>query len=133
LGRSCFGTPDTGDTSLEAPSEVDAGQELPVEAAPTLRQDFTPPPRSTEEQTWLVMLYQDADDKILEEDIYLDLNEAERIGSNERMHIVAQVDRFQGGFSGESNWTSVKRLYVTKDDDLQQVHSLCADLRDQHG
>ena len=27
---------------------------------------------------WLVMLYQDADDKVLEQDIYVDLNEAER-------------------------------------------------------
>ncbi len=31
-------------------------------------------------QTWTVMLYQDADDKILEQDIYVDLNEAERVG-----------------------------------------------------
>ena len=27
------------------------------------------------------MLYQDADDKILEQDIFVDLNEAERVGS----------------------------------------------------
>jgi hypothetical protein len=30
------------------------------------------------------MLYQDADDKILEKDIYIDLNEAERIGSSDQ-------------------------------------------------
>ena len=35
--------------------------------------------------TWTVMLYQDADDKMLEKDIYIDLNEAERIGSSERV------------------------------------------------
>jgi len=34
------------------------------------------------DDTWLVMLYQDADDKILEQDIYVDLNEAERVGSS---------------------------------------------------
>ena len=40
------------------------------------------------------MLYQDADDKILEQDIYVDLNEAERVGSSDRVNIVAQMDRF---------------------------------------
>ncbi|MFO7743286.1 MAG: hypothetical protein R6X31_13340 [Anaerolineae bacterium] len=32
------------------------------------------PGTSSEGQTWLVMLYQNADDKILEQDIYVDLN-----------------------------------------------------------
>jgi hypothetical protein len=45
------------------------------------------------------MLYQDADDKILEQDIYVDLNEAERAGSDERVQIVAQVDRYAAGDS----------------------------------
>ena len=31
------------------------------------------------------MLYQDADDKILEKDIFLDLNEAERVGSTDQV------------------------------------------------
>ena len=57
------------------------------------------------DDTWLVMLYQDADDKILEQDIYVDLNEAERVGSSDNVQIVAQVDRYQGGFQGDGNWT----------------------------
>ena len=84
---------------------------------------FIPPPPSTEGQTWLVMLYQDADDKVLEQDIYLDLNEAERIGSNDRMHIVAQVDRYAAGYQGDGNWSSTRRYYVTQDNDLQRVGS----------
>jgi hypothetical protein len=45
---------------------------------------FTPPAVSSEGgQTWLVMLYQDADDKVLEQDLCVDLNEAERVGSND--------------------------------------------------
>ena len=44
------------------------------------------------------MMYQDADDKVLEQDIHLDLNEAERIGSSDNVHIVAQVDRYRGGW-----------------------------------
>jgi hypothetical protein len=78
---------------------------------------------SSEGQTWLVMLYQDADDKILEQDIYVDLNEAERVGSSDRVHIVAQVDRYQDGYQGDGDWTSAKRFYITQDDDLQRVHS----------
>ena len=69
------------------------------------------------------MLYEDADDKILEEDMYIDLNEDERAGSTDRVNIVAQMDRFKKGFKGGGNWTGAKRFYVTKDDDLTQLHS----------
>ena len=69
------------------------------------------------------MLYQDADDKVLEYDIYLDLNEAERVGSNDKVHIVAQVDRYQAGYKGDGDWTSTKRFYISPDRDLNQVHS----------
>ncbi|MEZ4519104.1 MAG: hypothetical protein R3C44_20560 [Chloroflexota bacterium] len=33
---------------------------------------------TTPGQTWTVMMYQDGDDKILEQDIFIDFNEAER-------------------------------------------------------
>ena len=80
-------------------------------------------------QTWTVMLYQDADDKILEQDIYVDLNEAERVGSSDRVNIVAQMDRFKGGFKGDGNWTGAGRFYVKQDDDLNRVASqVLADL-----
>ena len=46
-------------------------------------------------QKWLVMMYQDADDQILEQDIYMDLNEAEKVGSSDRVTIVSQFDRFR--------------------------------------
>jgi hypothetical protein len=96
---------------------------IPVGPTRTPR-PFTPPALSSEGgQTWLVMLYQDADDKILEQDIYLDLNEAERVGSNDRLHIVAQVDRFQGGYRGDGDWSSAKRFYVTQHPDLNRLYS----------
>ena len=69
------------------------------------------------------MLYQDADDKILEKDIYIDLNEVERIGSNDRVQIVSQVDRFQGGYNGDGDWTDTRRYHITQDQDLQRVRS----------
>ena len=81
------------------------------------------PEPNADGQTWLVMLYQDADDKILEKDIYIDLNEAERVGSSDRVHIVTQVDRYQAGYSGDGNWSNTRRYYVTRDDDLTRVGS----------
>ena len=82
-----------------------------------------PPAASSEGDTWLVMLYQDADDKILEKDIDIDLNEAERAGSSDRVQIVSQTDRYRGGFRGDGDWTSTKRFYVTYDPDLNRVAS----------
>lgn len=73
--------------------------------------------------TWTIMLYQDADDKILEKDIYLDLNEAERVGSTDNVQIVTQIDRFRGGYQGDGGWDGTRRYYVTQDDDLEQVGS----------
>jgi hypothetical protein len=69
------------------------------------------------------MLYQDADDQILEQDIYLDLNEAERVGSSDRVQIVTQIDRYSAGFQGDGDWSSARRYYVTRDEDLDRVGS----------
>jgi clostripain len=74
-------------------------------------------------ETWTVMLYQDADDKVLEQDIYIDLNEAERVGSTPNVNIVAQVDRYRGGFSGDGDWTDTRRYYVTQDGNLERLGS----------
>jgi len=90
--------------------------------------NFTPPAPSTSGgQTWTIMLYQDADDQVLEQDIYLDLNEAERVGSSPNVNIVAQIDRFRAGYQGDGNWTSTRRYYVTQDSDLNRVGSQIAE------
>ena len=94
--------------------------------APTQRPTSRPSTSGLETaggDTWLILLYQDADDKVLEQDIYIDLNEAERVGSSENVQIVAQVDRFYGGYSGDGNWTSTRRFYITQDNDLTRVNS----------
>jgi hypothetical protein len=75
------------------------------------------------DDTWLVLLYQDADDQVLEKDIYFDLNEAERVGSNNQVTILAQMDRFRAGYQGDGNWTNARRYYVTQDNDLTRVSS----------
>ena len=94
-----------GQESFLQPQPTDGPEVLaptPRPAATATR--FVPPAASGEGQSWLVMLYQDADDKILERDIYLDLNEAERAGSSDRVQIVAQLDRYAGGFAADGNW-----------------------------
>ncbi|MDD5591207.1 MAG: clostripain-related cysteine peptidase [Dehalococcoidales bacterium] len=75
------------------------------------------------DQTWLVMLYQDADDKILEKDICLDTNEAEKAGSSSRVRIVSQLDRYSGGYTGDGDWTGTKRFLISRDDNLSQLGS----------
>ncbi len=116
----------SSDQTSSQDSYVDQSQ--PVEdSAPAPVSNFTPPvPASGSGQTWTIMLYQDADDKILEKDIFVDLNEAERVGSSDRVRIVAQIDRFAGAFQGDGNWTGARRYYVTQDNDLDAIHSQMA-------
>ena len=75
------------------------------------------------DQKWLVMLYQDADDQILEQDIYMDLNESEKAGSSDRVTVVSQIDRFRGGFQADGNWTSTRRYLLSQDSDLNRLNS----------
>ena len=132
-----IGPRNLGELASSLPTPGDTGDGDWVQPAPTrpalptpTRKPFVPPPSTGDEgQTWLVMLYQDADDKVLEKDIYLDLNEAERVGSSDQVHIVAQIDRFRAGYQGDGDWSSTKRFYVRQDDDLERVDSdLVADL-----
>jgi len=75
------------------------------------------------ESEWLVMLYQNADDEVLEGDIFTDLNEAELVGSSDDVVIVSQFDRYDGAFDGDGDWTGTKRFLVTQDDDLSALNS----------
>ena len=115
-------TIDAGTPPDQIPT-VDNSNSQPIEQG-LPASNFTPPvPAASSGQTWTVMLYQDADDQVLEKDIYLDLNEAERVGSSKNVNIVAQMDRFRAGFQGDGDWTSARRYYVTQDNDLNQIHS----------
>jgi hypothetical protein len=128
--RQFMGGSDSGstppDTSFIQTEEVPQPTSLPVElptSRPTQPRPTRTPSIASSGDTWLVMLYQDADDKILEKDIYVDLNEAERVGSSDNVQIVVQMDRYQGGYQGDGDWVSAKRYYVTQDDDLQRIRS----------
>jgi hypothetical protein len=115
---------------LNQPSDQDPFSEQPQQSEDTSSipvSNFTPPvPESSAGQTWTIILYQDADDQILEKDIFVDLNEAERIGSSDRVKIVAQIDRFAGAYQGDGNWSGTRRYYVTQDNDLNAIHSQVA-------
>jgi clostripain len=114
----------SGTDSEEATAIVESVENEDAAAASPAAVDEEPAaPKVNKGDTWTVMLYQDADDSVLEEDIFTDLNEAERIGSTDKVNIVAQIDRFKGGFKGKQNFTGAKRFYLTQDDDLAKISS----------
>ena len=76
------------------PAEVDATDEASGATNEPTDTGETDPAVTGEPGTWLIMMYQNADDEVLEEDIFIDLNEAEIVGSTDQVTIVAQLDRF---------------------------------------
>lgn len=117
-----------GFMDLATDSQQPQTYDEPAEAVPTR----TPRPTFAasaggSDQTWLVMLYQDADDQALEQDIFLDLNEAELLGSTDQVTIVSQIDRFRGGYQGSEDWHATRRYLVTQDDDLNRIGSQLLD------
>ncbi len=117
---------DVGDTNVaDFPT---LAQQIPNNSSQSNQPTNTPRPTREASsgqagQKWLVMMYQDADDQVLEQDIYLDLNEAEKVGSSDQVTIVSQIDRFRGGFQADGNWTSTRRYLITQDFDLNSVNS----------
>ena len=124
-----FGSGSSGSTPQDNPP-TDISPANPPADIPTLTpQPYTPQAVVKDGNTWTIMLYQDADDQILEQDVFTDFNEAERIGSTDHVQIVSQLDRFKGAFSGDGDWSGARRYYITKDNDLTRINSkLVADL-----
>ncbi|HET9493343.1 MAG TPA: clostripain-related cysteine peptidase, partial [Chloroflexia bacterium] len=124
FGGNLFGGSDQPGPDVPPPAAQASATPRPAaQATPTRRQAAATPGATGQGDRWTVMLYQDADDQILEQDIYVDLNEAERVGSSDNVQIVAQIDRYQAGYTGDGNWVSAKRFRVTRDDDLSRVGS----------
>lgn len=110
-----------GSTDPLEPVESDSSGEPSANA--TDRPAESEPVAEGQPGTWLIMMYEDADDEVLEEDIVIDLNEAELVGSNDRVTIVAQLDRYVGGYAGHGDETSTKRYLLTRDADLNAINS----------
>ena len=104
--------------------ELAIPQAVSNEPVPTLPPfSLAPQVNAKTGQTWTIMLYQDADDPTLEQDIYMDLNEAEQIGSSANVNVVAQMDRYNGGFAGDGDWHGTRRYKLEQDPDLFRVNS----------
>src|SRR5687767_11412607 len=72
---------------------------------------------------WTVIVYSAADDEVLEENMWFDLNEMELVGSNPQMNIVVQIDRYTGAFTGDGDWADTRRYLITQDNDLDHISS----------
>jgi len=112
----------TGAPAAEKQAEA-AEATVPPTAAPAQAQPTAQPETKEGKDTWTVMFYMDADDETLEKDIFTDLNEAERVGSTDSMHLVAQIDRYEGAFDGDGDWTGARRYLLEQDPDLKAIDS----------
>lgn len=96
---------------------------IPVLCSAQNSSSAVPASRINNSREWLIMLYQDADDYQLEQDIYFDMNEAEMVGSSKDITIVSQIDRYKGGYDGDGDWSGTKRFELSVDDDMDVVSS----------
>lgn len=72
---------------------------------------------------WTVIVYSDADDEVLEDSMWFDVNEMEMVGSTPQVNIIVQIDRNTAAFTGDGDWTSTRRLYVMQDSNLNAILS----------
>src|SRR6185503_3546505 len=78
---------------------------------------------TSEVPEWTVIVYSAADDEVLEENMWFDVNEMELVGSNAQLNIVVQMDRYGGAFTGDGDWSDTRRYLITQDDDLDHIAS----------
>ncbi|NLA79599.1 MAG: hypothetical protein GX853_02455 [Chloroflexi bacterium] len=128
LWRSCSkGAGDLPSSGLNQPPIEQSQSTKPPQATQFPQTQATQaiinPADPTRKAKWLVMAYIDADDKALERDLMFDLNEMELIGSTEEVVIVAQVDRYAGGYSGDGDWSGTRRYLILQDDNLNVTGS----------
>lgn len=85
------------------------------------------------EKEWTFMVYMAADNSLETQGIN-DLNEMEKIGSNDDLNIIVQFDRAQGRDSSNGDWKETRRYYVTKDDQDDNIirSNMTADLGEQN-
>ncbi|MEP7137529.1 MAG: clostripain-related cysteine peptidase [Chloroflexota bacterium] len=105
---SGFSSPTNSDVSVTQPADVPATQ-------PSVDTSSLP--------EWTIISYSAADDDVLEENMWFDLNEMELVGSNPQMNIVVQIDRYAGGFTGDGDWSDTRRYLIQQDNDLSYIAS----------
>lgn len=101
-----------------------AGIRNPVTNNPPTEISATPLPDDTSGlPEWTVIVYSAADDEVLEETMWFDINEMELVGSNPQLNIVVQIDRYAGAFTGDGDWTDTRRYLIAQDNDLSTIGS----------
>ncbi len=93
------------------------GVSTPINSQPIVPSDTSNLPE------WTIIVYAAADDDVLEQDMWFDVNEMELVGSTPQMNVVVQIDRAEGSFSGDGDWTDTRRYYITQDNDLDFIAS----------
>jgi hypothetical protein len=81
------------------------------------------PVSGQESSEWTVIVYSAADDEVLEENMWFDINEMEMVGSTPQVNIVVQIDRYPGAFSGDGDWTDTRRYLIQRDNDINRITS----------
>jgi hypothetical protein len=92
-------------------------------SSPSLPQQPIAPVDTSNLPEWTIIVYADADDDILEGDLWFDVNEMELVGSTSQVNVVVQLDRAVGGFNGDGDWTDTRRYLVAQDNDLNAINS----------
>jgi len=104
--------------------QIVAGFNTPTTDDPPVQNSTVEPPVNTSGlPAWTVIVYSAADDEVLEENMWFDINEMELVGSNPQMNIVVQMDRYVGAFTGDGDWTDARRFLITQDNDLEHITS----------
>jgi len=96
--------------------------EVPV-IPPTVIPATQPSGNTSGSAEWTVIVYSAADDEVLEENMWFDVNEMELVGSNPQMNIVVQMDRYSRAFTGDGDWSDTRRYLITQDNDLDHIAS----------
>ncbi|OGR39110.1 MAG: hypothetical protein A2X29_10395 [Elusimicrobia bacterium GWA2_64_40] len=81
-----------------------------------------PRPSAPAVKEWTVMVFVNAKNN-LEEFGLRDLNEMESAGSSDQVNIVAELGRARGYYSGDGDWTGVRRYLIRKDADPARLAS----------
>lgn len=71
---------------------------------------------------WTVMVFMNGDNE-LESAALGDLNEMERVGSTDAVHVLVQLDRSEGFDEGEGDWSGARRFRVEPDADARAIGS----------
>lgn len=79
---------------------------------------------------WTVMIYACADDSpdkgvfSLEGPILRIINQIEKVGSTNRVHVVALIDRIKGYDTTDGDWSDTRLYYLIRDSDEKKINSM---------